>query len=159
MRTIVFGSTEYSAAFSIWPEHWQALMRTAAAGGVRLLMVVSSTRASDLRPALKDRTQPTIVLIGDDPGVSRGPRNWPTARLLTRWATAACVVGAAAEIDRYTALPSEARGTGGRMVLVESDAAHAPAWAGLFVRAGAGVLLVLPEDGVHPVPPSAAEVH
>jgi hypothetical protein len=159
MRTIVIGSPEYSAVVSTWPEHWLALMRNAAAEDVRLLLVVSSTRASELRPALKDQAQPTIVVVSDDLGVSRGPPSWPTARLLAQWATAACVVGAAAEIDRYAGLPSETRGVGGRLVLVESDAAQAPAWADLFVRRGAGVVLVLPEDGGHPVPPSAAEVH
>lgn len=158
MSIFVTRLPEWNALVAAFPLHWKMLVRSAIAENVELTFVARSTTEEVLRRNCAVMGSPAIALVGDDPDLADaravGPDHWPTAHFLSRWATAAFVHGAGAEPGLYAELPDTTRQAGGRLALVETNADHVITWGRLFARQGINVQLLIPTDGVHPVPPA-----
>ena len=100
---------------------------------------------------LKHSRRPTVVLVGDDPGVPNGmggPDAWRCTAKLSRWARAVLVHGAGGEAEHYAAAVLACRKVG-RVALIETTSRYAKAWAD---RIGCPrTLLILPTTGPHPL--------
>jgi hypothetical protein len=125
------------------------LLRHVRSGDIQIVQVES--RDADIATAdliIVDR--PAVALVGDDDYRSTGPKGWRSATTISAWARSAVIHAAGATADTYREAVRGAHVTG-RCALIETDAAHADAWAGVFT--GKPVLVILPRDGVHPVMP------
>ena len=103
--------------------------------------------------------QPAVVLIGDDPGPeapSIGPEGWVLAKRLRGWPQAVIVHGAAGQPEHYREAVFAALVVK-RVIMVETDSAHALAW-GEWFRCPR-TLMILPTGGAHPVAPARGAFH
>jgi hypothetical protein len=108
--------------------------------------------------AMKHTRRPTVVLLGDDPGAPAGlggPEAWRCAASLSRWARAVLVHAAGGEPEHY-AEATRAALCVGRVAMIETTAIHARAWAHRMNCRR--TLLILPRDGLHPLPQNAEAV-
>ena len=100
---------------------------------------------------LKHSRRPTVVLLGDDPGLPDGmggPDAWRCTEKLRRWVRAVLVHGAGGEAEHYAECVRAARKVG-RVALIETTSRHAQAWARRL--ACPRTLLILPSMGPHPL--------
>ena len=103
---------------------------------------------------LKRVARPLVVLLGDDDYSSTGPGGWQSTQRLLQWARAALLHGTGGTIAHYH-VAVELTQQSKRLLLVETDAAHLPAWR-LAVEATGRRLptLVIAPTTPHPaVPP------
>jgi len=128
-------------------------MRQVRRGGLAVLF--NSDRGQRVTAdELNQAQRPTVVVIGDDDYASSGPAGWRCSATIAGWAAAAIVHAAAATAESYAEAAKAARLLG-RAVLIETDTAHALAWAKVFE--GRPVLVVAPTTGPHPIlPPRSA---
>lgn len=145
--------------------HRVALYRRALGGDLRLIDVPPGWRIA--RDALWESAKPTVIVLGDDAGISAGPRDFPDAERLLRWAHWLIVHAMGAEVSHYM-LAAEAAAKFGRVVLIETGTAQELHWIELANRetarrAKAGlpslgglVLRVHPGLPAHPLVGSAA---
>jgi beta-phosphoglucomutase-like phosphatase (HAD superfamily) len=125
------------------------LMREVRRGGLALFF--SSDRKQTVTVAeLNQAALPTVVVVGDDDYSSSGPAGWRCSAALAEWAAAAVIHAAGATAGTYAEAAKAARLLG-RAVLIETDTAHAAAWAEVFQ--GRPVLIVAPTTGPHPILP------
>ncbi|HUB48343.1 MAG TPA: hypothetical protein VMB73_25485 [Acetobacteraceae bacterium] len=130
------------------------LLRAVAEKRIALTAVMN--RRSNWTPrSLKSRL-PTIVLIGDDHDDPRDPAEWRCSTSLIAWARCAVVHGTGAQAEHYR---EAIRGAEllGRCLFIETDSAHAPAWAAAIMPRGIPCLSIIPPNGgVHPAVGAAA---
>jgi len=127
------------------------LVRAAADGRLNM-MHITDPSAPWPGGAVKKSKRPVAVVIGADPGDGSAdvlPTDWKCARHLRKWCAAAMVHGAGGEPVHYrtAAVMAEAAG---RFVLVECSSAAAPIWSD-FLQCSR-TLVIVPRDGVHPLP-------
>jgi hypothetical protein len=114
------------------------------------LTIIMNRRTNWTPRSLKSRL-PTIVLIGDDAGDSRNPDEWRCSMSAIAWARSAIVHGTGAQAWHYAEAVRAAELTG-RCLFIETDSAHAPAWAASILPRGIpGLSIIPPNGGVHPV--------
>lgn len=107
-------------------------------------------------PRLIKSNLPLIVLISDDFGQSRDPAEWRCAISAIAWSRAAVVHGTGAQVEhcRTTLFAAELTG---RCLFIETDSAHAPAWAAAIQPREIPCLLLRPPNGgVHPAAAEAS---
>lgn len=104
------------------------------------------------RKTLEGRKQPLVCIISDDDYQSTGPAGFPAARKLRSWARRAVVHAAAGETFHYAAIVAMAL-LFGRVLVVETDTAHASLWQHYLGNGKRLGLLCILTDGVHPVLP------
>jgi hypothetical protein len=93
---------------------------------------------------------PRIVVISDDFGESRDPAEWRCAISAIAWSRTTVVHGTGAQVEHYQTALLAAELTG-RSLFIETDSAHAPAWAAAIQpRENPCLLLRPPNGGVHP---------
>jgi hypothetical protein len=140
---------------------WAHLARGLAAGRNAFLPVtpeMSATRFKRFTRMTTDR--PTVVLIGDDDGLERGPGGWLLARRAVAWARAVMIHGAGAELAHYEVAIIAAELTG-RCLIIECGTATLAAWTAL-VRAAPHkpeTLVIQPHGGAHPIPLARETLH
>jgi beta-phosphoglucomutase-like phosphatase (HAD superfamily) len=131
------------------------LMRQVRRGGLALFF--SSDRKQTVTVTeLNQAALPTVVVVGDDDYSSSGPAGWRCSAAIAEWAAAAVIHAAGATAESYGEAAKAARLLG-RAVLIETDTAHALAWAKVFE--GRPVLVVAPTTGPHPILPPRSAVH
>lgn len=128
----------------------KALVLPADAGMVDLICITDPRTALPLRH-LRLSSQPTVILIGDDPGpvwVLGGPTAWRCSSKIGGWCKGAIVHAAGGTAEHYA---EAVRGAllVGQLVLVETTSRHAAAWAAC-VRCPT-TLMIMPSDGPHPI--------
>ncbi len=128
------------------------LYRAAAAGIIQLCEVPHGS-ALVPKKVLEHHARPLVIVIGDDDLGSPGPTGWPQARRLFRWARAAVVHGAAGKPEHYAAAVVIA-GLAGRVLFVETNTQHAPAWLDMARAAlpPPAILAILTPPGAPPHP-------
>lgn len=95
---------------------------------------------------------PRVVLIADDAGNSRDPGEWRSSMSVIAWSRAAVVHGTGGKAEHYAAAVEMAKATG-RVVMVETDSAHAAGWQEAIAPRGITCLAFIPPPGcVHPAP-------
>jgi hypothetical protein len=125
------------------------MLRAAAAKRIRPTAILN--RRAVWTPRALKSSLPTVVLIGDDAGDSRDPDEWRCAISAIAWAKAAIVHGTGAQTWHYAEAIRAAK-LMGRCLFVETDSAHAPAWAAAIQPRGIpGLSIIPPNGGVHPV--------
>ncbi len=127
------------------------LFRPAAAG---LLAVVTAMDGAPISTRiLKRSTRPLVVVIGDDHEGAAGPAGWPQAARLLRWAHSAVLHASGGRAEEYALIAATAVACG-RMLLVECELRHLPAWSALAARElpRLNLLKIVPEGGQHPLP-------
>lgn len=137
------------------PEAAGMAVLTAAVDAGRIAVTVIIGRRTIWSPRDLRSRLPTIVLIGDDYGDPRDPAEWRCSMSAIAWARSALVHGTGAKASHYRAAVAAAEATG-RCVLIETDSAHAPAWAAAIApRAIPTMILIPPPGAVHPVEATA----
>jgi hypothetical protein len=107
-------------------------------------------------PRLIKSKLPLIVLISDDFGDSRDPSEWRCAISAIAWSRTALVHGTGAQVEHYQTALLAAELTG-RCLFIETDSAHAPAWAAAIQPREIPCLLLRPPNGaVHPAQAEAS---
>ncbi|MBP0466212.1 hypothetical protein J5Y09_19960 [Roseomonas sp. PWR1] len=139
-----------------------ALYRAVLAGDLALVELLPRSRLP--REALWSKA-PTVIVVGDDAGISSGPADFPDAGRLFPWAPRVMIHAAGGELRHYEWVVAAAQ-IFRRVLLIETTTAAEPAWMDLAERERdrraseglppLGVLLIqVPEDlPPHPVPPS-----
>lgn len=126
------------------------LLRAVDAGRIALTAILN--RRANWTPRMLQSRLPTVVLVGDDHGDSRDPAEWRCSMSIIAWARACVVHGSGAEAWQYASAVVMAELTG-RCLFVETDSAHAPAWAAAIKpRRIPGLAIIPPGGGVHPIP-------
>jgi hypothetical protein len=144
------GLERLAAAAAQLTPHALPLFRAARDGLIGIVMPLRDTGWRFLRQT-DDLNRPVVVLVGDDDHASTGPSGWKCARRLPEWAGAAIVHSAGGDPEHYRFALVTALGCG-RLVLVETDTAHAAEWEELF-RGRIPVLAIrAPEGRLHPEP-------
>jgi hypothetical protein len=93
---------------------------------------------------------PRVVLISDDTESSRGPDEWRCSISSIAWSRTAIVHGTGALVSHYQTAVISAEATG-RLLFVETNSFHAPAWAAAIAPRQAPCLVIVPPaGGVHP---------
>lgn len=145
--------------------HRNVAYRAALAGEIRLLDIPPGPTPR-LKPLLR-QPGPAVAIIGDDGGISSGPRDFPQARRLIDWSTHIMVHATGAEEDHYRLVVEAAR-NGGRVLMVETNTAAEAAWMALAEaeierrkakrRPGPAVLLIQVPAHMppHPLMPAGA---
>jgi hypothetical protein len=100
--------------------------------------------------AVRDR--PSILLIGDDDGIDRGPAGFLGAQRAITWGRWFLVHAAGGEPDHYAAAILAAKAYR-RVVVIECSSLTLPEWEPLARLAPnhVGGIVVRPRGGVHPV--------
>lgn len=139
-------------------DHLLPLLRAVRAGRLDLVIVERGGNVSFKR--LKQFRRPVLVLVGDDDYASTGPTGWLDVVRLVRWARYAMIHATGATQEIYAAAVDGAV-VQRRFLLVETDSAHAHAWADAMqgTRPPVPFLGVLPADGPHPVMPARGDLH
>lgn len=132
----------------------------AAASGLLALITVPATHTPWPTKQI-ERTghrRPVVVLVGGDPNEELhpdhgqpdpAPSEWVCARRIKYFARGVIVHGAAGEHDHYRAAIAEAVLVR-RLAFIETTSLRAPEWAAFL---GCRLThLIVPVDGVHPVP-------
>jgi hypothetical protein len=134
------------------------LWRAAADGLVGIVCI-----ADPARPwpggTVKRLTHPIVAIVGGDVGDGARdplPEDWLCARRLREWCATAIVHGAGGEPEHYREAVRAAELTG-RCAFIETTSDRARAWAD-YLRPKR-TLVIVPRQGVHPIPAHARVVH
>lgn len=129
------------------------LFRAGADGLLALVVIHNQYAAWPTALIERNAGRPTCVLIGGDPGAEHPdpPSDaWACARRLKYWQPRAALIhGAAGEADHYRQAAA-ATVAATRVAFIETTSRRAQEWAD-FLRCPR-TLILLPSDGVHPVP-------
>jgi hypothetical protein len=103
--------------------------------------------------------RPSVLLIGDDDGMDRGPAGWPGVEKAITWGRWFLLHGAAAERHHYE-LAIAAAHLHRRVVVIECSSATMPAWQAIVAKAPnrVGWLGIKPRAGSHPILPPREEL-
>jgi hypothetical protein len=102
--------------------------------------------------SLNQTKKPTLVIVGDDPGLLLGlggPNAWRCTERLRRWCRAVIIHAAGGEQEHY-AIAVQGTVFAGRLALIETTSHHAAAWAERL--ACPHTLTIIPRQGQHPLP-------
>jgi hypothetical protein len=125
------------------------MLHAVDAGRIALTVIIN--RRAVWTPRALKSSLPTIVLIGDDHGDSRDPDEWRCSMSVIAWSRCAIVHGTGATAAHYAEAVRAAEVTG-RCLFIETDSAHASAWAAAIMPRGIPCLSIIPPGGgVHPV--------
>jgi hypothetical protein len=140
--------------------HRVPLLQALYHGRIAHLEIQRDTSANLLKSFIGRVRLPALVLLGDDDFGPTGPGGWRQASRLMRWARRIVVHAAGGDADQYEGFVQSARAIG-RLLLVETDAAHAQEWMQVALAHGAHgrLCVILPRQGVHPICPSAGQSH
>jgi len=136
------------------------LMRALVAGRIAYQSLLPETSVTAFKAFIRATSnKPTVMLIGDDGDLPRGPDGWPQARRAIRWAKAVVVHGAGAEIEHYESAVMATQIVG-RVLVIECCSVHLPAWVEMVRTAphSPSVLVIVPRGGVHPVAASQGAI-
>lgn len=106
---------------------------------------------------LEQSRRPTIVVLGDDDYQSTGPFGWPGWRRLKYWPRMGLIHATGADARSYQLAITIAL-VQMKLVLIETDTAHAQVWADALFKQRVRAVGLLPRDGDHPVMPDKGEV-
>lgn len=104
--------------------------------------------------ALDRARMPALVLVGDDvgDGLDAGPRGWPGAKRLMRWARVAVVHASGGDRETYKQLVHLTL-LHRKLLVIETGTARSDAWLGLCQAAKVPTVIVKPVDGgIQPAP-------
>ena len=132
-----------------------ALARAALAGDITLLMLTDRKARLDAS-VLWQLQGPSITLVGDDDDESSGPGGWRSAKILTKWAAAGIVHGAAADEETYRAAVTGAAMVK-RFLFIETASRNLEAWAATMPAKP--LLCMVPRGGTHPIYPGKGAQH
>ncbi len=161
MRTNSTYATTPAEAHAQWAKaravapHLDPVFRAAALGDLAAFGLTARSTAFPWKMVNKFRL-PTVGIIGDDDYSASGPDGWASARAAIGWCAAAIVHAAGAEAAHYAEAVLSAQQIG-RLLLIETDSANAPAWLARLTHRP--VLLIQSMDGPHPVMPAKGAVH
>ena len=130
----------------------------AVANGTIMLCSIDRGAPYPRRDLEASTRRPIVTLIGDDDYETTGPKAFPAAGRLARyWANAIMLHAAGGETHHYDLVVAQAA-LSRRVLVVETDSAHADEWRD-FLGNGRRVplLCVLPTGGVHPVMPERSD--
>ena len=103
--------------------------------------------------ALERAVRPAIVVVGDDDYASTGPAGWTAWQRLKYWGRGALVHATGADAWSYQ-LAIEMAQTLSKVLLIETDTAHAQAWADALRKHRIRAIGLVPPSGTHPVLPA-----
>jgi hypothetical protein len=140
--------------------HRAALLTAVYHGRIAHMELQRSTGAGLLKRFIAGAQLPELILVGDDDYASTGPAGWRQTSRLMRWARRIIVHAAGGEADQYRGFVDIACKVG-RVLLIETDAAHAEAWVLVALAQGTHqrICVILPTQGTHPICPSGRESH
>ena len=118
------------------------MLRAVDAGRITLTVIIYR-RANRTPRSLKSRL-PTIVMIGDDHGDSRNPDEWRCSMSAIPLSRFAFVHGTGARPERRAAQAAELIG---RCLFIETNSAHAPAWAAAITPREIHCQAIIPPRG------------
>lgn len=144
-----------SRAYLFGATHLAPIFNAVIAGRVKLACATSRTMQFPRR-AVKSSGLPALVLVGDDDDAATGPAGWRCATEAARWAKAAIVHGAGADVA-FSQAAVEGAIAVGRFLLVETSSQFVRPWSALL--AGKPVLAVIPRGGLHPLVPGKESLH
>ncbi len=148
-------------AFRTVPEIDRMIAEAVISGAAATAELFRVARREDLRVCLVERSAtvpigllkraggPVLVVLGDDDHASTGPDGFPRLAPLLRWANAATVHAAGADIVTYRSIAAAAQ-RAKRFLLVETDAAHAADWMQALARERLRFDLIWPIGGIQP---------
>jgi hypothetical protein len=134
--------------------HSAELVLAARRGQISLTALADPNTPAPMKWLRHQAAQPTVCIIGDDPGTDgRGPAGWLAARRLVEWAALAVIHAAGADVAMYRSFVPLAAGVR-RLLLIECSTAHADEWALACFRRKPKPLQfvgVVPHEGQHPI--------
>jgi hypothetical protein len=126
----------------------------------RRMGFVESARGGQIPAKVLRDPRPHLILLGDDDLCSSGPAGWPQGRRLLRWCRRVMIHATGGEPQHY-ALAVEATESAGRVLLIETDMVHMPAWLALVQERQPPVptLVLRPHPGepAHPTCPAVLQ--
>jgi hypothetical protein len=132
------------------------LLRAVRIGSINLVDI--DRLAAAPMKALEQSPRPVLVVVGDDDYASTGPSGWASWQRLSYWARVAMVHATGADVPSYHLAIAMAV-LHRRMILIETDSAHAHDWGVVLQRRNIPAIGLLPPNGVHPVVPDRAMAH
>lgn len=132
------------------------LLRAVQSGAINLVETERHTAAP--MQAIERSSRPVVMLLGDDDYASTGPSGWAAWERLSFWARGAMVHATGADAHSYRLAIGSAL-IQRRMLLIETDSAHAHAWGAARHKRNIPGIGLVPPNGVHPVMPTRAGVH
>ncbi len=137
-------------------EAFRAPLLRAAADGT--LAVATAIGGIPIPARVLKQRHPTAVLLADDHPGAIGPNGWRQARKLARWAPLVVLHATGGQPEHYSMF-AEAAVRHGRLLIVEIQSQHLPAWLDLvrLERKPGQVLCITPRPGEqHPISPAQA---
>ena len=107
--------------------------------------------------ALEQAVRPVVVVLGDDDYHSTGPAGWLSWRRLKYWARTALVHATGADAQSYSLAVAMALLVP-KVLLIETDTAHARAWADALYKQRIKAIGLVPPSGAHPVLPAREDL-
>lgn len=140
--------------------HRVVLLTALYRGRIAHLELQRETSGGAVKRFMASAQLPELILVGDDDYASVGPNGWRQTSRLMRWARQIIIHAAGGAADQYEGFVKAACAIG-RLLLVETDAAHVQEWVQVALAHGAPgrLTVILPTHGVHPVCPSAGKTH
>jgi hypothetical protein len=132
------------------------LLRAVRDGAINLVEIGRQS-AAPVR-TLEQSPRPVVMVLGDDDYASTGPAGWTAWQRLSYWARCAMVHATGADAASYRLAVGMAL-IQRRMLLIETDSAHAHDWGAALHKRNIPALGLLPLDGVHPVVPARGGMH
>jgi hypothetical protein len=129
------------------------LLRAMKAGKIALLPISTNVDPAEVEILLKNKlAKPTVILVGDDDGMDRGPAGFPAIKVIVRWSKKILLHASGAEIWHYD-LAVKAASENGHCLLIECNARTLSAWMAVIAAEGRlpQTFLVLAKDGQHPI--------
>ena len=102
------------------------------------------------KSVLRSAPLPTLVIIGDDDHASTGPAGWTATQRVLKWARAAMIHGAGADIRSYQ-MVIDMTVKYKRVALIETESRYVAAWGEVFLSKGIPSVGIIPSDGPHPI--------
>jgi len=136
------------------------LLRSLMLGRIALLPLSPDMSATKIKYFIRHARRPaTIMLIGDDDGLDRGPAGWPLAERAVRWAAGCLVHATGAQVAHYESAIRAAEIVG-RVLIIECSTATEDAWMQVVATAPnrPGGLLIRSASGPHPIPLDRGQV-
>ena len=133
------------------------LLEAGKAGSIGLVYMTDRMAPLPLG-RMRRAERPVMVLIGDDGDDPTGPTGWACAKQVTQWASGAIVHGADAMPSHYE-MAIEGTLTCRRFLVIDTASRHIEGWLDLLSHVQDQVLLIVPNDGEHPVAQPSVTFH
>lgn len=129
------------------------LFRAAMVGELNVGIVIPGERTPDR--FLNEAEKPVVIVLGGDGKRGAGPDEFRNLWRPMKWARAILLHGAGGEERHYDKAVTAARIVR-RVLVVETDSAHLPAWVEARIRLAPGtptLIISTRPEVVHPAPP------